>query len=445
MTLPLLLALVGLGCETADPLDARRGELLALWQADPAAAERALAAVEDPIERQVLVLHIAEQTPGRSEALCALLPHGPTLRRCERIHERPHLRASPERLKDDAALGLSFGEGVQDPWEGVRVVEVPCDHEALRVSCQNDAARFSAANGRAKSAAAACLALEESRWRQECFFLAAEAWLSGSEAEALPEGLKLCYAAGEFRDRCALHALLHVDRFVPVGEGGQAPEQGWASLLTLLETLERELTPWAPGLAEDLQGRTAARALWLAYAEVVEVTGNPLSTLPEALHPHMRAAAAWRIWQLEGTTPRSLDEWDARLQAALAARAPSGGAVPETRRPPPEPLELLWDTVLPEESSLPRVRFLGRPWRLTHPDPATDALIALLESAGRHHRLPTSRPLLEEALAHPEPAVRHTAARLLGARGRASALAPLAEDPDPAVRARAAHRPPPSP
>ena len=57
----LLLALAGLGCDTADPLDDRRAELLALWEADPAAAERALAAVEDPIERQVLVLHIAEE------------------------------------------------------------------------------------------------------------------------------------------------------------------------------------------------------------------------------------------------------------------------------------------------------------------------------------------------------------------------------------------------
>ncbi|MCB9792059.1 MAG: HEAT repeat domain-containing protein [Alphaproteobacteria bacterium] len=445
MTPLLLLALAGLGCDTADPLDDRRAELLALWEADPAAAERALAAVEDPIERQVLVLHIAEQAPGRGEALCALLPVGPTQRRCERIQQRPHLRASAERIEDDAALGLAFSDAAQDPWVGVQPVEAPCPHPDLRVSCQNDAARVAAVAHEGPAAAAACLALDEQRWRQECFFLAAEAWISGAGPAELAGGLPLCHGAGDFRDRCALHALLHVDRFVPLGEQGRPPGAGWEALLTLLGTLRTELAPWAPGLAEDLPGLAAARALRLAYAEVTELTGDPLSALPEALHPHVRAALAWRLWQLEGDSGRDLAAWEARLQAALAARPGSGGALPAERPPPPAPLESLWDSLLPEEAALPRVRFLGRPWRLVHPDPAVDALIALLEVAGRHHRAPGSRPLLEAALRHPEPFVRHTAARLLAARGRRAVLAPLAEDPDPAVRARVAWRPPPAP
>ncbi|MCB9762610.1 MAG: hypothetical protein H6739_22615 [Alphaproteobacteria bacterium] len=401
-------------------LDCRRAWVEARWPEDPEAVTRAIAARSDPLERSLLVQAVAEAFPGQAGPLCDTLPAGLVAKRCARINQRPHLSAPAQ---DGGFLRLDAEPGAAEPWAGLEPRPVDCAHAALQATCQTEAALAATVAGALDEVAAACLAIEPGPWRDECFFAASEAWASDRPPEAVGDALRLCRRTGAFQGRCALHAVANVDRWTPPGAPGDP--DAWAAVRQMAEAAEAALAPESPDLAERVVDRIHARALVLSYRDATEVAGDPLDALPPRAHPHVRAAAAWRLWQLEGRQARSFEAWAARFAEALAARRSPDWALPDERLPAPPAFEDLWIDDPPQ----PRVPYLDRPWRALHPDPTLDALICLLEAAARHTRLKGSRAVLVEAQAHPDPLVAATATRLLSKRSRPAWQAATAARP----------------
>lgn len=62
---------------------------------DPGALGAALDTVEDPLARDLLVVRLVVDDPGRAEALCRLVTSEAATQRCQQILGRPHLRGGP--------------------------------------------------------------------------------------------------------------------------------------------------------------------------------------------------------------------------------------------------------------------------------------------------------------------------------------------------------------
>lgn len=60
-----------------------------------AVLEQALATVEDPLARDLLVVRLVVDDPSRADALCKLVTAEAGLQRCQQILGRPHLRGGP--------------------------------------------------------------------------------------------------------------------------------------------------------------------------------------------------------------------------------------------------------------------------------------------------------------------------------------------------------------
>ena len=415
---------------------------------DPKGTAAAVAALSDPVAQLALIEVVGSTEPQQLGTLCEALPQNDVRGRCSDLAARGHLwKKQMSRGQGDAgAAAGGESEALADlvPEQSATlsltrgVTPTPVDGcSSVAQLCQTEAAVAAAAD-RAK-ATGYCLAIEDDRWKSECFFKAAEAAFSSLPDERAGDATALCLGAGDYAQHCLRHLTWVSARHAPNAlSGDQADWDGWDRFLQGLAT---PLAP-DPTLQRTFLDIAWANGLRAAYDGQLAISGRPLALVPPERQQDVRAAAVWRLWNLEAQQERDLAGWVARASEVLGdqERRPAG-----RRATPREHLDWLggWTEVLPAEHDLPRVSLLGMGHRTTADDVGTDLAICVLEAAGHAGKAPAA--LLHEGLSWPDARVRWTALRLLALRfpGRPE-LATMLKDPDPAVAARArtinAHR-----
>jgi hypothetical protein len=156
------------------------------------------------------------------------------------------------------------------------------------------------------------------------------------------------------------------------------------------------------------------------------VTGDPLDHVPEIAIPHVRAAAAWRLLELEGRGERTLESWVDVLEAALERRSKPGPAaaaeevLTEDGKPPRFKGKVdMWTRDQAEDEVRPAALYLGTSRRTTSEDSRTDLALVILEAAARME--PPWTELLEAGSSHPAEPVQWTAGRLTKIAGAVAA------------------------
>lgn len=379
----------------------------ALWATDPAASRDAIQTLTDPLEREAAVFSILELYPEASTELCALLPPGPGLDRCEKLRARPHLwtpatQRAPAR-QDRTRLKLP--DSMTRRFAGVQADRGDCIESDY--ACLNEAARALSARGELESAAARCRASADARWQQECYFAAAEAAPEGPDRAQ--DSLSLCAGAASYMEMCVGHALLGLQS----DDLAVAPARARALEAALGEHAGPIVALfWCQAAHRLLERQPAqfsqARALW-----------------GEAAAPHLRSAVALSV----AGEPDPMAAYEAVF---------AGGDPPQLRLGADRATErLLWHRDFPGEEAIAAIPMLhnGADRRATAADGALDGRLAVLSAMG--HAPTPDLVALAAALGDPEPLIRWTAARILSQLSPDHpALKQAAADADPLVKGR---------
>lgn len=422
---------------------------------DPDRAVAAIDTIADPVERVVVVTRVVETWPGRTRELCSKLTSGPPRTRCERINGRPHLQTDPPDRKTTAraaggpsSAALPTPNPASSPYYGVKTGPGPCQQRREPHVCYATQAMREALADPGK-AAAACAGIEEQKWSSECLFSAAEMLVNARGVEGIAGASDLCIAAVPFSANCLAHVLVMLAKTTP--DATEARPDQWAPLVPVAEALAAYWSARSPENADLFVDRFWSETMSLAYADTPQVTGGPIDALPARVMPHVRAAAAYRLMELDGLGAREgLAAWTDALEAALALRADEAHQKPRPTdpRPPPRGPERgrpeaddtvlarsgaalfqgklnFWDEDRPGDEALPAIFYWGTARRTYSADARTDLGICVLEAAAQHANLAAkkgdraaverARALLVEGAASADPATRWTAERLLAA------------------------------
>ena len=416
----LLWGLLGAGCDGEESpvieLDEEElGALSAQWSADPAGTAAALQTGELPEDLARLEALLARQ-PDMMAELCPLLSEPVLHQRCSTMQQRPHLWAqhpaaqAGERPGGGPSARLLRPAPQPEPFAGL-AAQVPqsCPPKVTQEACAQQRAEAAAQQQDTERAARLCLGIETQRWRQECMFVAAEARLRHALPDGYGDAALLCVAAGAFEADCLQHLLDLLGERVPVAT---APPSAWTPLLRAAEVLRRWWQPRDPRYGALAEDRLWAGALFESYQSAAEVVGNPLDVLPPQAHPHIRAAAAYRLMSEVPVPPAELAGWRVLLDAALARRTAPDPQVRRARAVS-RPIGDRWPVDAPGEETIPALHYLLGGRRATSPEVVLDRQIVLLEAIAR--RLPQQRGTLQAVAADttaPE-VLRWTARRLL--------------------------------
>lgn len=418
-------------CETAECVATWAVER---WPEEREAVTERLRGLGTDTERLVAVMTVVEAHPGTSASLCSLLPRGPVSRRCDNISHRPHLwtvsdAPGPENDAFNGEAERTFDLDVANPFVGLPPLEGDCEGRP-RTTCLADQALDAALAGEVSDAGRACMAVEDDKWRSECFFDVAEQLCGPKRSQLCGVAARLCLGAARYRIPCFVEVAGEISKLAPAAGSGDA--EAWRALRGAIDQAERLLSKDSPELARRFADRTWAEAIRRAYQGAPAV-GTPMDHVPEQVHPHVRATLAKLL--LRDGEARSLAAWGQALAEAEARRSAEG-------LPEPSPAAIArsggrWSVTLPQEERLQARSYLGDARRAVHADIELDRLICVLEAAAR--RTPAAVELLAEGATHPDRLVRWTAVRLLAsAEPSHVALHEALSDPEPLVRERAA-------
>ncbi len=408
------------GC--AEDTTCKSGVMLDVLRRDAAVAA-VLVQSESVVEvRWTLVTAAIRANPERSRSLCRVVGDAALEQRCQQQTSRPHLYARPPNEKPiptaRTAVGPPTATLVLRLNDRSRFTSVPpqpgnCSAGSTQIMCLSQVASRLASDGKAEAAAAACMAIPPAdTWRGECAFQAAEVFAQRCPAEQVDQAVELCWLSSEWAGRCVDKVHQGFAQRAPSANGDAAAwapmKQGWHAM----------------SLAWARQGETmqaiAEGAFWStvvtsAYRRVDTPTGAPLDHLPEAAHPHVRAAAAWAMMRFQPGGGSSLAETTEALRAVLAARPEPSQTAP---RPNPHsaPRGNYWAVDEGEDGLLPATQLYGVSRRILAPDLDDDLQICVLEAAARNTK--AWRPIIKEALSSPSPLVAETARRLTKALDR---------------------------
>ena len=280
-------------------------------------------------------------------------------------------------------------------------------YEQLRITCLVETAARAGREANAEGASAACAAVPEGTWRDECHFRSGEEL---GRAGRVVDAYEHCGKAGRFATFCVTHS-------------------GWG-----IPPDASSLDAWlvgVPPLPEALQaeGADILRGRWWFNHYFGTGEADPTGALAAGEADAAHARGAWALEAVRLT--------DGDLTAARSAWA--GGTVltgPALARrlgryDAPFKIE--------GEASLLRIRTYGSGLRLVGGTPGEDLEIALLEALYFRETTGASafRPFLEDA----RPRVRYTALRwyrTLPDTDSEAVLSSFRADPDPIVRAHVA-------
>ena len=419
-------------------------DLVAEFQSEPERVMEWVRGLDDPVLQEGAILTLVDAYPGKTGALCASLGEGAPKRRCERSNQRPHLwtirtTQGPEPRRTRRGGGplnarLVLPAEMMTRWQDTEAEPGSCqpDSAEYHVCLQTDAIAF-ASQGDVESAARRCLAASTDRWRQDCFFSAAEA-VPLDEA-FYGRALDLCLGAGSFSPECHGHVLLTLRPANSRGDSDRLEDHADAfQAAQWLEDYWRERSPE--------MGALVLESYWCSYAHSIMErsplpVGNAFDYLPPLAWPHLRDALAIML----------MDEPDplAAVQQAMQRRVPRQKGILDAAPPDLDLRVQFWEKDLPGEEVIPAIYFLdhGGGRRPVDPDVDVDLLLGVSTVLG--HRKPPRIDLIAAGLEDEHPIVRWNAARILSRlQPDHPALEKARTDEDPLVRARAqaTHRPP---
>lgn len=435
----LLLACAGKPTTFAGCVDApcKKDVALRLWNDDRAALERELSGVADPVEQVALVEALTQAYPGEIAQLCDILKDGAGKERCEKISIRPHLagksssststtinttsgqQSTGTTSVDLTSSNIAQGPGMTvlvpsdaaafatSPWDSVSARAVDCTGTASERACRSDAAQGYASAGKSDLAGATCAGIEAGQWRWECMFNAAETAAGGGGGDNARAAFELCLGTGDYLANCFAHAAMGLANSAPPSNTGEA--SAWKKITDASNAIDAVLGPRDHDLATRVNERLWSEATAYSFRRMPEVSGDAMDAVPEWVQPHVRAAAAWQLVNLEGDQTRTFEQWGKRFDEVLAVRLKGAGSPSTGNRG--QPVKNLWFDLLPGEEVMTRVLYLGQARRVVGPTPADDQLICLLEAIARAANRPAQ--IFLDALKHPTREVRWTAARVI--------------------------------
>ena len=283
------------------------------------------------------------------------------------------------------------------------------------MTCVFNEAMYRGDQEKAQEAATICgLLAPGSIWRAECMFAAAELSVNLKGPQGYRDATEFCLLGERFSERCLLHVIRILASDAPSADS--LTQERWAELV---ETVQVVSDTWKDKNAQFLEfemDRFWSAALFVSYREVESVTGDLLDVVPARWHRHVRAAAAWRLLELEGVQVRTLDGWAIRLEEALAARSAEDKSDEPSRASSSRESTRAWDPDIiwirdkKEDGTIPATFYLGRSRRPFSENPLSDSAICILESAVRQQYDMTA--LLKDGFVHPEPLVQWAAKHL---------------------------------
>jgi hypothetical protein len=216
---------------------------------------------------------------------------------------------------------------------------------------------------------------------------------------AYGNAVELCLQAGEFSDNCQQHLIMQLAQVAPDADS----RSDWQSIFSAHNAIQSTWGWRDKDLEFKYQHRLWAESIGISFSGVNKINGNLLDVVPPMFHPHVYAAAARRLFQLEEINKHSLAEWSTLLMSKLEHRSNKPESINLQRRFLSVPD--LWEGT--EQS----INYLATSRRLTSSNPQVDVQICILEAAAR--RPPVTTELLNEGAASTEPLVQKTALRLI--------------------------------
>ena len=412
--------------ESCQDAQCRQEAVVAAFGASPSQGVAAVAALPDDVEKSAAVARLMELHPSQISELCPALPEGKLRVRCQRTADRPHLweaRTKPIETGQRVSGGPRSHRLAPEKARRSAVADVPGDLGICATApdphtCAWARAMELGAQGKARDAAAKCAAIEiregsVQTWQAECRFSAAEAMIQGQGSQGYAGAAELCMSADRFQERCLIHLSRDLASRTPAADS--KPAQALVGVVASADAIGRF---WADdGAADKFVEHFWSVAMGYAFLRAESVSGDILDGVPARVRPHVHAAAAWRLMQLDAT-PQSLQDWTGRLAAALERRV---GRPPGDDKAVHMPgLGNLWHAGTAEDTDVRAVIYMGMGRRATSTEALVDQQIALLEAAARQS--PPLRGVLDEGAEHPVAAVRWTAQRLIGVGGLPAAV-----------------------
>lgn len=394
----------------------KSGVLGDVLRSDAAMASLLVQSERTPEARWPLVAAVIRADPARAGNLCTVVGDEALQERCRQQTSRPHLYAKPPDHKTQPGTRTARGphsstlvlrlKSRSAFWEVTPNADA-CAAGSTQILCLHRVSNRLAIDGKAEDAAAACMAIPPNdTWRGECAFQAAEAYVKAAPVEQLYNAVELCWLSSEWAGRCIDKVHHQFARRAPFAD---ATAEDWTPVRKAWHVMSLS---WARqgasllGIAEDAFWSTALLA---SYRLVDQPTGAPLDHLPEAAHPHVRAAAAWSMLRSRPAKTPTLAETTEALKLVLASRPDASAATPRAD-PHAPPKGDYWAVDEGDDGKLPAVKLYGFSRRILASELDEDLQICILEAAARSSS--AWWPLIEEARASEAPMVATTANRL---------------------------------
>ncbi len=352
--------------------------LIELTQKSPVHAKRYLDSIQNPVQRDALVLETVEQYPRRSKDLCAFLSTSIGRDRCHRLTERPHLWKAQINHFDQ----IEHTETIQDR---------DCTLDPHPNTCWTAQAIFDGQNNVAL-AIDACRHIQDRTWQAECFFTLAESL--PSSIDTLEQRLGICTLSAQFQKSCWMHLITTLAK----DSTSQTSNSEWYETVSNTLLQSERLTE---GFERDLLEHFYAKSVRTLY----EHGQHLISDTPDVLIGHWQnqyavEALRWCDASVQYLTDwvGTAQDWDSRTCA---------------KRDQPRGMDLesdLWTS-----TSIPlgcrKISFLGNSHRL-YCDGQIDLnwQLALLEASARLR--PRNPIFVQEALSSDNEVLRHQAKRL---------------------------------
>lgn len=416
----LSLAACGGAAEVCSTSQCRQDAVIAAWLADPDQGALSLEALPDEIERSAAVVRIIEIDPSGVSQLCDQLPQGKLRVRCQRTSDRPHLWEDPSRAAVNGSQGgsgshthrLTPGQHRVSEYQFVPGDLGMCANAPDPHTCAWARAMEMGERGKVRDAAVRCAGIEvedgeSALWQAECRFSAAEATIKGQGSAGYAGAAELCMSSDRFRERCLIHLSRELAAKTPPADCAPGP-----ALKATVESAQAIGRFWgSDAAANKFVDHFWSLAIGYAFLRADTVTGDIIDGVPETVLPHIHAAAAWRLIQLDAAQARTLAQWAEALDTHLKARAGL----------PARPIQAvhmpgvgnLWPAGKDDGSRITAVIYMGMGSRGRSDEVQEDRLICLLEAAARQD--PLMETLLSEGAGHSSGVVNWTAVRLQGA------------------------------
>lgn len=354
------------------------------FKEDPAKTRMLLVEVQDPKERFQIVEKLTKEFPGQTQNLCTTLPSKEEAY-CKEKNLRPHLWSKPKEKKLKSS-------------EKSETKNTDCTDQL----CVQELAQVAARQQDLRSAKSICLSISEEKWQSECIFSTAEQLVKTKKSKGYALAVDLCNHASAFADNCHQHLIQQLAKYAPDAD----TQSNWKAIFSAHNAIQSTWSWKDKRKMKQLQERLWAESLGIAYSGVSEITGNPLDIVPKEYHSHVRAAAAYRLFQMEESGQQTLVEWTNILEKKLELRNPRPEKINQQRKFMAAP-----NFGTKELSLEDSILYLATSRRLFSKDSKIDSTICLLEAEIR--KPPVNQKLIEEGLEHPSPLVQQTATRLL--------------------------------